>query len=115
MNHFYRTYTPPFKYSVPNFISIHLKKVSLFKRALKFYRRYLYIVIKGQKNLEVFELLPKHKKILWINISAPSFGDSLMDLSGRILLKEKILDLYTDEKNANLYLDDIYFNNIYKV
>ncbi|MBT4958842.1 MAG: lipopolysaccharide heptosyltransferase family protein, partial [Flavobacteriaceae bacterium] len=36
-----------------------------------------------------------------------------MDLSSRILLKEKILDLYTDEKNANLYLDDNYFNNIY--
>jgi heptosyltransferase-2 len=113
MNHFYRTYTPPFKYSVPNFISIHLKKVSLFKRALKFYRRYLYIVIKGQKNLEVFELLPKHKKILWINVSAVSLGDSLMDLSSRVFIKDREIHLFTDKKNSNLYQDDKYFSRVY--
>ena len=113
MNHFYRTYTLPFKYSIPNFISIHLKKVSLYKRALKFFRRYLYIVIKGQKNLEVFELLPEHKKILWINVSAVSLGDSLMDLSSRVFIKDRQVDLFTDKKNSNLYQDDKYFSGVY--
>ena len=113
MLNFYRTYSLPFKYSIPNYILVHLQKVKFFSRFFKFFRRYLLLSLLGQKKLETFKILQTHKKILWINISAPSFGDSLMDLSSRILLKEKILDLYTDEKNANLYLDDIYFNNIY--
>lgn len=113
MKHFRRTYTLPFKYSIPNLISIHLQKVTLYKRALKYLRRYLYIIIRGQKNLEIFELHPKHKKILWINVSAVSLGDSLMDLSSRVLIKDREIDLFTDKKNSNLYQDDKYFSRVY--
>ena len=74
---------------------------------------YIYIVIKRQRKLEVFNILPKYKKILWINVSAPSLGDSLMDLSGRVLLKDRTIDLYTDKKNANLYQNDFIFSKIF--
>ena len=113
MLNFHRTYTVPFKYSIPNYISIHLQKVKLYSRAFKFLRRYLYLIFLRQKNLEISRILPAHKKILWINVSAPSLGDSLMDLSSRTLLSGRTVDLYTDEKNYNLYLNDKYFNKIF--
>ena len=57
--------------------------------------------------------MPEHKKILWVNISAPSLGDSLMDLSSRVLLKDRKVDLFTDNKNAELYQDDAVFSAIF--
>ena len=113
MLNFHRTYTFQFKYSIPNYISIHLLKVKLYSRAFKFLRRYLYLIFLRQKNLEISRILPAHKKILWINVSAPSLGDSLMDLSSRRLLSGRTVDLYTDEKNSHLYLNDKYFNKIF--
>ena len=113
MLNFKQTYKLPFKFNIPNYIQSHIVQVSLLKRLLKFYRRFLYLILKRQKNHEIFSILPEHKKILWINISAPSLGDSLMDLSSRIMIKDRTIDLFTDVKNHKLYLNDEYFNNIY--
>jgi heptosyltransferase-2 len=113
MSNFSKTYTLPFKFSIPNYTQDFLNQTSVFKRWLKFIKRYLYIILKGQKNLEVFDISPHHKNILWINISAPSLGDSLMDLSSRIMLKGRSVDLFTDKKNAHIYIDDHIFGNIY--
>ena len=113
MGNFKRTYYFPFKYTVPNYIDNYVEKNSFFKRYLKFIKRRFYIFLKGQNNLEVLAILPEHQNILWINISAPSLGDSLMDLSSRIMLKDKKVDLFTDTKNHQLYLCDEYFNNVY--
>ena len=113
MSVFNKTYILPFKFSIPNYTQDFLDQTSKFKRLLKFIKRYLYIILKGQKNLEVFSILPEHKNILWINISAPSLGDSLMDLSSRIMLDSKNVDLFTDQKNAHIYTDDHIFKNIY--
>jgi len=73
----------------------------------------MYLTIKRQIALEFRQILPKHRNILWINISAPSLGDSLMDLSSRVLLKGKEVDLFTDKKNASLYQDDLVFSRIF--
>ena len=113
MHNFIRTYSLPFKNSIPHYIDAHLNKVSLYKRYSKFVRRRLYIYLKKQRQLEIFEILNEHKKILWINMSAPSLGDSLMDLSSRSLLQNKNLDLYTDQKNAHIYEHDLFFNKVY--
>ena len=110
---FKKTYQLPFKYNIPNYILVHLHKTKLYKRFFKFLRRYLYIIVKRQHNLEIFKILPEHKKILWINVSASSLGDSLMDLSSRVLLMDRNLDLFTDKKNSNIYKDDNFFNNIF--
>ena len=110
---FKKTTTFQFKFQIPNYIDLYLKKENIYSRFLKFYRRYIYIKLKRQKNLELFSILPKHKKILWINISAPSLGDSLMDLSSRVLLRNKKIDLFTDKKNAHIFKDDSFFTNVF--
>tara|TARA_B110000238_G_C16121873_1_gene437470 strand:- start:181 stop:1242 length:1062 start_codon:yes stop_codon:yes gene_type:complete len=110
---FNKTYQFPFKYIIPNYIEVHIKTINFFNRYLKYFKREMYILFKGQKKLEIFKIAPNHQKILWINISAPSLGDSLMDLSSRVMLKNREIDLFTDLKNAHLYLDDKYLRKIY--
>jgi ADP-heptose:LPS heptosyltransferase len=109
---FKRTYTFPFKSEIPSYVDKFLDKKFLIKARVKFIKRYFYILIKGQKSLEVYKINKKYKNILWINLSAPSLGDSLMDLSSRVLLENKKIDLLTDIKNAHLYSDDLFFSKI---
>jgi hypothetical protein len=110
---FEKTYTFPFKYDIPNYTSVFLEESSITKCWIKFIKRYIYLIIKRQKALEVLQILPNHRNILWINISAPSLGDSLMDLSSRVLLQGKEIDLFTHKKNASLYQDDSVFSRIF--
>ncbi|WP_435189479.1 glycosyltransferase family 9 protein [Pseudothioglobus sp. nBUS_23] len=110
---FERTYTLPFINSIANLKDEHFRNKNIFKRYIKFLKRLIYISVKHQKTKEIFEILPIHQNILWINLSAPSLGDSLMDLSSRILLKGRKIDLFTDKKNYHLYLDDEVFSGIF--
>lgn len=110
---FNRTYKLPFKYVIPTYTKQYLKNKSIYQRFIKFFKRYIFIVLKGQKNLETFSILPCHHKILWINLSASSLGDSLMDLSSRVMLLDKNVDLFTNKKNKHIYQDDKIFNNIF--
>jgi ADP-heptose:LPS heptosyltransferase len=113
MYSFKDTYSFQFKYQIPHYLNSNYFTKNIFKKYFKFYKRYFYIFLNGQLNLEVFSILPEDSKILWINISAPSIGDSLMDLSSRILIENKEIDLFTDKKNAHLYENDNTFKNIY--
>lgn len=60
---------------------------------------------------EIENISDNEQRILWINWAAPSLGDSLMDLSARILLEGRHVTLLTHPKNAPLYMWD----PIYKV
>jgi ADP-heptose:LPS heptosyltransferase len=113
MFHFKKTYKLPFRYEIPQYIEIFLKQGGLLKRWIKYLKRYLFITIKRQRSLELFSISPKHQNILWINVSAPSFGDSLMDLSSRVLLEGKKIDLFTTKKMADIFTNDNRFNNVY--
>lgn len=53
------------------------------------------------------------KDILWINLAAPSLGDSLMDLAARVMLSGRQIILLTHPKNEPLYKQDPYFHAIY--
>ena len=110
---FKRTYKLPFKSYIPNYTEDFLANASLLTCRFKYIKRLLFILIRGQKSLQVENILSEHQRILWINISAPSLGDSLMDLSSRILLKNKKIDLFTSIKNRDLYQDDQIFNSIF--
>ena len=110
---FNRTYQLPFKYAIPTYTKQYLKKKNIYQRFFKFFKRYIFIVLKSQKNLEIFSILPCHHKILWINLSASSLGDSLMDLSSRVMLSDKNVDLFTNKKNKHIYQSDEIFNNIF--
>ena len=113
MSSYKKTYTLPFKFDIPNYSQAFLEETSVFKRWLKHIKRYLYALLRKQNKHEVFNILPSHNRILWINLSAPSLGDSLMDLSSRIMLKGRKVDLFTDKKNADLYKNDFIFTTIY--
>ena len=53
---------------IPNYIEVHIKTINFFNRYLKYFKREMYILFKGQKKLEIFKIAPNHQKILWINI-----------------------------------------------
>ena len=110
---FKNSYTLPFRVEIPNYIKEFLDKRSLFKSWFKYIKRFIYINIKRQHSLENLRILDEHQNILWLNFSAPSLGDSLMDLSSRILLSDRRIDLLTDKKNANLYDNDKIFSSVY--
>jgi len=114
MLNYKNTYTLPFKFSIPSFIDHFISKESNLKTKIKYLKRFIFILLKNQKSLEVFRITDAHQKILWINYSAPSLGDSLMDLSSRVLLKERKVDLLTDKKNVHLYSHDKYFSSIFE-
>ena len=107
-----KTYTLPFKFNIPNYTKYYLKKRSIL-RLFKFVKRSIFIFIKRQHRREIFKISKKHKNILWVNFSAPSLGDSLMDLSSRVLLYDKKVDLLTDKKNAHLFHNDLSFASVF--
>ena len=110
---FKRTYNFPFNYEIPNSTDAFLKANFAMSSKIKFIKRKLYLSFKRQNHLEIDNILPLHQNILWINLSAPSLGDSLMDLSSRIMLQDRKIDLYTDKKNAILYRYDAYINSVF--
>jgi len=113
MHSFKKTYELPFKFLIPNYTQSFLNKNHFARRFFKFLKRYIYIILKGQKNLEVYNISQDHKKLLWINVSAPSIGDSIMDLSSRVLINNVKIDLYTEMLNAKLYESDLIFLNVF--
>ena len=113
MKSYKKSFTLPFKFDIPNYTQDFINNNSLIAIFSKFLRRSIYLLLKNQSKLEIHKIKPSHKKILWINLSAPSLGDSLMDLSSRILLNDRIIDLYTDKKNSHLFINDGVFNNIF--
>lgn len=106
-----------FKTTIPNNIENVKSKMSFLDKinaTIKVYRRFLLLLLNNQLSLEL-EYLPNNiKKVLWVNISSTSLGDSIMELSGRVLLRDKfIIDLVTNKRNYAIYKEDDIFNNIY--
>jgi len=107
------TFTLSFREDIPSYISAYSSQIKNPSRLIKFIKRYLYMMLKKEFNNERNEILDSHKKILWINKSAPSLGDSLMDLSSRVLLASRDVDLLTDKKNEFIYDNDLIFRNTF--
>jgi len=107
------TYTLPFIEDIPCYLEAYQSQITNPLRIIKFIKRYLYMFLKSEFINERSEILDSHKKILWINKSAPSLGDSLMDLSSRILLASKDVDILTDKKNKFIYDNDLIFKNTF--
>jgi hypothetical protein len=59
------------------------------------------------------QIRPEQRRILWINFSAPSLGDSIMDLSCRALIADRAVVLLTHPKNAPLFQGDSSFVTVY--
>ena len=89
-----------------------LEKSSNTKSWIKYLKRYLYLFFKWQHSLEVFQISEEHAHILWINFSAPSLGDSLMDLSSRVMLSDRKIDLFTHRNNVQIFKNDSFFFDV---
>jgi hypothetical protein len=86
------------------------------KWVMKYIKRRLFCFIAVEHfglTREVSEIGDSDVDILWINWSAPSLGDSLMDLSARVLLSGKSVTLLTHPKNVSLYHQDPYFKAVF--
>ena len=79
----------------------------------KYLKRKFFMKLALQERLIVDAIPRNTKRILWINLSATSLGDSIMDLSGRVLLEEFEVDLLTDVKNYGLYQNDMFFKKVF--
>ena len=62
---------------------------------------------------ELNRIADDHSRILWINLSAPSIGDSLMDLSARVLLDGREVVLLTHPKNKSLFENDDCYSSVF--
>ena len=107
---FKETYTPSFPEAIPGDIDTFLQQTPPLKRFTKYLKRHLILRLTGQLSLESETIPNNAKRILWINLSSPSLGDTLMDLAGRTLLKEFEVTLLTDPFTVQLYQSDRYFN-----
>jgi len=67
----------------------------------------------GQRGRLRNRIAADDRKILWINLTAPSLGDALMDTSGRVLLKGREVHLLTHPKNAELFAGDEIFSRVF--
>ncbi len=110
---FHRTYTTPFKAKISASVDDYFRRVSIFRRFNRFIGRYLYAEIALRKNKKIDKITDKHQRILWIQWVDSYLGDSLMDLSSRVLIQDKRIDLLTKENVAKIYQGDIFFSNIY--
>ena len=107
------TYTLSINEYIPCYLLEYRAQIKKPSRIIKYIKRYLFLFLKKEINNEKEKISDYDKKILWINKSAPSLGDSLMDLSSRILLSSRNVDLLTDKKNAHIYENDLVFNNTF--
>ena len=87
-----------------------------WKWIFKFLKRRVFVFLLVKQcglTREIENISDNEQRILWINWAAPSLGDSLMDLSARVLLKGKHVTLLTHPKNAPLYMWDPIFKAVF--
>jgi hypothetical protein len=91
-----------------------LKKNSLSKRFFRRFKRDILMVITLQVLLVKPRIPKRARKILYVYLGTPNLGDSIMDLSPRVLWGEASLEveMYTNQNIANLYSGDSSFSRI---
>lgn len=108
---------PRFETLIPNdsfFYNSNKSTIKIIRDYIRYYRRQLLLIIHSQLSLERKVIPNNTKKILWFNPSSTSIGDAIMELSGRLLLKNNYeIDLYTDKKNADVFINDDVFKKVY--
>ena len=80
---------------------------------VKLFKRKLFLRLLGQQRRILHQIPSRSARLLWINLSATSVGDALMDLSGRRLLEGMDLDLLTAPSCSQLLLNDDVFRVVH--
>ena len=108
---FKETLTPGFPQTIPGDIDTFIRNTPFLKRFTKYLKRHLLLWLTRQTALETQTIPEQSKRILWINLSSPSPGDTLMDLAGRSLLGNREITLLTDPFTVQLYQSDHFFQH----
>ena len=80
---------------------------------VKLFKRKLFLRLLGQQRRILHQIPSRSARVLWINLSATSIGDTLMDLSGRRLLEGMDIDLLTAPSCSQLFLNDDVFRVVH--
>ena len=109
-----QVYTLPFPKKIPNSNEDWLAKTPTIRLFFKYLKRRLLLKLRRQMPYLCDELPEKTRRVLWVNLAAPSLGDTLMDLSSRVLLKERGIevDLFANSSYAMLYSNDQLFDRV---
>ena len=100
--------------NVPSTPHEYLKHVSKIKVVKKFLHKFL--LLKFGKQIPLWlDKLPHDSRVLWLYTGKRNFGDAIMDLSGRSLLKKYggEIDLLTFDHLEKLFGHDDIFKKIY--
>ncbi len=99
---------------VPHDTESFLQTHSRIKLAKKYLHRHLSLRLAGQVKREI-RRIEKGMRVLWLYTGKPNFGDAIMDLSGRSLLRNAgvTVDLLTLPKLQPLFREDDIFANVY--
>lgn len=99
---------------VPSNVESYLARTSLTKRFWQRLKRDFLLLITCQIFLRQEKLPIKAKRVLYVYLGAQQLGDSIMDLSPRLLWAEAGLqvDMFTHESIKSIYDQDPSFNKI---
>lgn len=95
----------------PDYFKTHPLSKFVFRRL----KRDVYLQASGQFNHLVTRIPADTKHILWVYLGTPQIGDSIMDLSGRVLFKGANfkVDLFAGGFIADTYRGDPFFSATY--
>ncbi|HEV2330872.1 MAG TPA: glycosyltransferase family 9 protein [Verrucomicrobiae bacterium] len=113
---FAQRYTPPFRHELPGTMKEMVENespVRKFSANFKLLRRWLWLKMNLPSRLLRDRLPPPPRRLLWLNYSSTSIGDSIMELAGRSMLGAYEIDLLTDPVHAELYLHDRFFKSVF--
>ena len=109
-------HTPPFRHGLPGTMAEMLAGESWHKKLaenFKLLKRWLWLKSNLPSHLLSDRLPLAPARLLWLNYSSTSIGDSIMELAGRTLLGGYEIDLLTDKQHAELYRTDRYFGKVF--
>lgn len=98
----------------PTTSDLYCSRANKIQLVKKYLHKSLRLRLNQQLKLEV-KKISRTQKVLWIYTGKRNFGDAIMELSGRLLLKDKgySIDLFTLPHLVELFQYDQIFNNVY--
>lgn len=99
---------------VPHDPESFLASQSRFKLVKKYLHRYLALQLRGQGRRQIRHI-ESGMRVLWIYTGKANFGDAIMEMSGRALLRDAgvRVDLLTLPKLHPLFCEDDIFEHVY--
>ena len=105
---------PPWGGAVTSNASAYLLQYTWLARAWRRFKRDLLLLLTGQLQLAQAKVPQTAKRVLYVYLGTPQLGDSIMDLSSRVLWQERGLqvDMFTHGSIAYFYAQDPSFNRV---